>query len=94
MTGRTTLQRTSWFGSSHTASIVVVLLVTFGRLVISSALILVFSVRTVSHPALTLKLGEKTNLALDTESNCDFHVFFSHVWKTGQGKSHAIVRKM
>ena len=48
----------------------------------------------MSQPAQTLKSGEKPHLALDAESNCDFHVFFSHVWKSGQGKSDAIAIKM
>ena len=43
---------------------------------------------------LTLKSGVKPNLALNSDSDSEFHAFFSHVWSTGQAKSHAIVRKM
>ena len=31
---------------------------------------------------------------LDLPSNCEFHVFVSHVWSTGQDKSHMIVGKL
>jgi len=81
------------FESLKTASVVVVLL-TLSTLVISVCFLLLVTFLTVTHPVLTLKSGEKPNLVLNAESNCEFHAFFSHVWSTGQAKSHAIVRKM
>jgi hypothetical protein len=81
------------FGSEYTASVVVVVL-TLGTLVISVFLFLVVIFLTITHPVLTLNSGLKPNLSLNAESNCEFHAFFSHVWSTGQAKSHAIVRKI
>ena len=31
---------------------------------------------------------------LEMEANIEHHAFFSHVWKSGQGKTHAIVQKL
>jgi hypothetical protein len=81
------------FKSEYTASVVAVVL-TLGTLVISVFSFLALIFLTIAHPMLTLKSGVKPNLALNSDSNCEFHAFFSHVWSTGKAKSHAIVRKM
>jgi hypothetical protein len=86
-------KRQMGFESLYTASVVVVVL-TLGTFVMSVFFLLAVTFCTITHPVLTLKSGEKPNLVLNVESNCEYHAFFSHVWSTGQAKSHAIVRKM
>jgi hypothetical protein len=87
-------KRMMGFESLKTASVVVVVMM-LGTLVISVCLVVAMTFLTITHPVLTVvKPGEKPNLVLNAESNCEFHAFFSHVWSTGKAKSHAIVRKM
>ena len=79
---------------SYAASVIVIIL-TLVTLVLTVCSVTALVYVTISHPILTLKSGEKPNLILDDVAlTCEFHAFFSHVWATGQAKSHAIVRKM
>ena len=80
--------------NSYSASVIMIIL-TLGTLVISVVFLTAVTYLTITHPTLELKSGEKPNLVLDDiTSNCEYHAFFSHVWSTGQAKSHAIVRKI
>jgi hypothetical protein len=81
------------FGSEYIASVVVIVM-TFITLVISVFSFLALVILTITHPVLTLKSGVKPNLALNADSNCEFHAFFSHKWSDGKAKNHAIVRKI
>ena len=77
-----------------TASVIVIVL-TLVTLMLTVGSVAAVVYVTISHSILTLNSGEKPNFILDdVASNCEYHAFFSHVWETGQAKSHAIVRKM
>ena len=44
--------------------------------------------------ATTSSTSSSSSPSSTSTSNCEYHALFSHTWKTGQAKSHAIVRRM
>jgi hypothetical protein len=79
---------------SYEASLLMVIFV-FSVLIISLALILVIIYTFTTYPQIRLAEScQKPNFELKMEAGCAFHAFSSHVWKTGQDRTHAIVRKL
>ena len=80
------------FNSSMEATTIVTILA-FGMLIVTALSIIVLAFNTKYMPKTILKsTGHAPNLELPEQ--CYYHVFVSHVWSTGQAKTHAIVRKM
>ncbi len=78
--------------SGFRASLIVVTLV-FSVLVLTVVSILILGMYALNTPKTKLiSTGHAPNLELPEQ--CNYHVFVSHVWSTGQSKTHAIVRKM
>jgi len=74
---------------SYRASIVVTALA-FGMLLITISFLLV---QTYRAPIIRLhSTGYPPNLEMPP--NCKFHLFLSHIWDSGQDKTHAIARKL
>ena len=77
---------------SYTASLLVVCL-TLGMAIISMLSILILSVCNILAPSVRIvSKGDAPNLELPHD--CESHIFMSHVWATGQAKTHAISRKL
>ena len=79
---------------SYGTSLLVVIFI-FTVLIISVLAIVVMAYTVTTYPQIRLaKSCQKPNYELRLEANCTFHAFSSHVWKTGQHRTHAIVRKL
>jgi hypothetical protein len=77
---------------SYSSSLVALVLVAI-MLVVSFGLVGVVLFNTVTVPTLTVvSTGGKPNL--DMPRYCTYHLFVSHVWSSGQAKTHAVVRKI
>ena len=66
---------------------------TTAMLAITTILIAFVVHDAMSQPRIVLK-GTKAAPNIEIGENLHFHAFISHVWSTGQAKTHAIVRKM
>ena len=75
---------------SYTATLLAALL-TVAMLVIFILLTFVLAVNALKTPTISL-ISTKLEPNLDMPTDCEHHIFFSHVWKTGQDKAHKIVR--
>jgi hypothetical protein len=77
---------------SYKASILVVVL-SLGMLLVTVGVIIMLAINKITAP--TVRMAS-TGYAPDLElpEHCNFHVFMSHVWGTGQAKTHAITRKL
>jgi len=55
--------------------------------------LLFIAIKSISTPTVRLvSSGSKPNLEMP--SDCNFHAFLSHVWSTGQDRTHTVVRKL
>ena len=63
-----------------------------GMLLIVIASLAVFTLNAILTPTVLLTSGAKIDL--DLSEKCTFHVFMSHVWATGQAKTHIITNKL
>ena len=64
-----------------------------GMLSITVFLVVVLAVNKIRAPTvIMISTGHVPHLELP--DHCSFHVFMSHVWATGQARTHAIARKM
>ncbi len=79
------------FNSSR-ASILVVTLA-FGLLFLSMGMAVFLSYVSFTAPKVQV-IATKKKPNLELPEYCTHHVFVSHTWKTGQAKTHAIVRKL
>merc|ERR1740136_223235 len=78
--------------TSFKATLIAVVL-TLVMLVITMISFVVVRINEISAPTICLAAtGYVPNLELP--KNKEYHAFLSHVWKSGQGKTHAIVRKL
>ena len=66
---------------------------TLAMLVITITSFVVVRINEINAPTIRL---DATDYApnLEIPKNKEYHAFLSHVWKSSQGKSHAIVRKL
>jgi hypothetical protein len=77
---------------SYKASILVVVL-SLGMLLVTAGFIILLAINKIMAPTVRMALsGDAPDLELP--EHCNFHVFMSHVWGTGQAKTHAITRKL
>jgi hypothetical protein len=77
---------------SYRASILVVVL-SLGMFLATAGLIIILAINKISAPSVRMaSSGYAPNLELP--KHCNFHVFMSHVWGTGQAKTHAITRQL
>ena len=80
------------FNSSMEATTVVTILA-ISMLIVTASSIIALAFNKLHMPTTIVKsTGHAPNLELPEQ--CHYHVFVSHVWSTGQAKTHAIVRKM
>ena len=64
-----------------------------GLLVISFGILSFLSYNRITAPSVkVVSTNQKPNLELPED--CTHHVFVSHIWSTGQAKTHAIARKL
>jgi hypothetical protein len=76
----------------YKASILVVVLA-FGMLLVTAGFIIMLAISKIKAPTVRMaSSGYAPNLELP--KHCKFHVFMSHVWGTGQAKTHAITREL
>ena len=78
--------------NSYRASITVIFF-TAGMLVITGLLMAFLFYNAITQPKILLN-ETKSVPNLEIAESCNYHAFISHVWSTGQAKTHAIVRKM
>jgi hypothetical protein len=77
---------------SYKASILVVIL-SMGMLLTTIGFLVMLAINKITAPTVRMvSSGYTPNLELPDD--CKFHVFMSHVWATGQAKTHAITRKI
>jgi hypothetical protein len=77
---------------SYKASILVVVL-SLGMLLVTAGFIILLAINRIMAPTVRMtSSGYAPNLELP--EYCNFHVFMSHVWGTGQAKTHAITRNL
>jgi hypothetical protein len=77
---------------SYKASLLVVVLL-MCMLLVTVSLITILAANKIMAPTVRMESsGYAPNLELP--EHCNFHVFMSHVWGTGQAKTHAITRKL
>jgi hypothetical protein len=77
---------------SYKASILVVTL-SLGMLLVTAGVIIMLAINKITAPTVRMvSSGDAPDLELP--EHCNFHVFMSHVWGTGQAKTHAITRKL
>jgi hypothetical protein len=77
---------------SYKASILVIVL-SLGMLLVTAGFIILLAINMITVPTVRMaSSGYAPNLELP--EHCNFHVFMSHVWGTGQAKTHAITRKL
>ena len=77
---------------SYNTSVLVVALAV-GLLVFTVCLLIILVVNKAKEPFVSMvTTGYPPNLELPPE--CNFHVFMSHIWSTGQSRTHAIARKL
>jgi hypothetical protein len=77
---------------SYKASVLVVVL-SVGMLLLTVCFLVIFAINKITAPTVRMKSSEQAP-NLELPEDCNFHVFMSHVWGTGQAKTHAITRKM
>ena len=78
--------------SSEEASLIVIVLA-MSMLVLTIILIVIMTISKMKEPKTVVRSTGQTP-KLELPEGCHYHVFLSHVWSTGQAKTHAIVRKM
>jgi hypothetical protein len=70
-----------------------IFLLTLGVVAITITFMAIIIINKVKGPKVIMNAtGYAPNLELSED--CKYHIFFSHVWATGQAKAHAIVRKL
>ena len=85
--------RTIGFNFTSLKATVVALILTASMLFVTIISLVIVTINTKNAPTIRLaKTGYEPNLELP--KHIDYHAFLSHVWHTGQGKTHAIVRKL
>ena len=77
---------------SKSSSMLVVLL-SIGMFVFTIASLIIVAVAKIKTPKVYL-VSTRYSPNLEKPPNCNFHVFMSHVWATGQYKTHAVARKL
>jgi hypothetical protein len=77
---------------SYTASLMVACL-TLGMAIISILSIFILAVRNILTPTVQI-ISTRNAPHLELPHDCESHIFMSHVWATGQAKTHAISRKL
>jgi hypothetical protein len=77
---------------SYKASILVVIL-SLGMLLVTTYVIIMLTVNKIMSPSVRMSSSGYTP-DLELPEHCNFHIFMSHVWGTGQAKTHAITRKL
>jgi hypothetical protein len=78
--------------NSYKASLFVVIL-SLGMLLFTICFIVILAINKMKSSKVRMSSsGYVPNLELP--KHCSFHVFMSHVWGTGQARTHAITRKM
>jgi hypothetical protein len=77
---------------SYKASILVVIL-SLGMLLLTVSSIIILAINKITAPTVRMvSSGYAPDLELP--EHCNFHIFMSHVWGTGQAKTHDITRKL
>ena len=77
---------------SKSSSMLVVLL-SIGMFVFTIASLIIVAVAKIKTPKVYL-VSTRYSPDLEKPPSCNFHVFMSHVWATGQDKTHAVARKL
>jgi hypothetical protein len=72
---------------------VLVLCLAFGMAIASTLTIAILTIRKLMGPTIRMASTKHTP-NLELPNDCDSHIFMSHVWSTGQAKTHAIARKL
>jgi hypothetical protein len=74
------------------ASLLVVILI-IGIMVVTVLSVIYLAIKTITAEHVSVvSTGHTPDLKLPGE--CNYHIFMSHVWATGQSKTHAIARKL
>ena len=76
------------FGAS-----VLVLCLAFGMAIVSILTIAILTIRKLMGPTIRM-VSTKQAPNLELPHDCESHIFMSHVWSTGQDKTHVIARKL
>ncbi len=69
------------------------LVLVIGMFIVTIVFLTIIALNKVNEPTVRL-VSTGYPPQLEMPENCNFHIFMSHVWSSGQSKTHSIVRKL